>query len=462
MELITIRFRTLKTVGKVKLRFRLRDGRDVEIYHKSDIEVDIAMMDKISTDGTKKKGVTTVPAKLLNDISREKEWMRKAYAKMKEEGRDITSAVFEETIDALKHPVVEMRKDEPSITDRFQRYANEALRDGILGKKRYDHVIVVCDKLTRFLKIKGLSHINASEFTESHLMEFRNFLFDEYLYVPKYKKLYAYVPKNNQPKSRLSMNTVASQMKMLQTFFNELENTDEIGKSPFRRLGRERKKTVMKTKYDEPYFLRKEELLKVLKKKVPASLQDTKEAFLVQCAFGCRISDFVQLGMDSIAVGPGGIPYVHYIPQKTAGLQEDNREVETPIVRYAFDIIMQRRFVFPILKNLYGTNGYNALIKYLLKVCKIDRLVAQFNERTQKNEYVPLHTMGSSKLARKTHVDMMNKVQIDLYAAGLHKPGSKAVLRYTAMELKDHFTLMNVAFGQEPYKVNKKLEVIDR
>ena len=47
-----------------------------------------------------------------------------------------------------------------------------------------------------------------------------------------------------------------------------------------------------------------------------------------------------------------------------------------------------------------------------------------------------------------------------MYAAGLYKHGSQAVMRYTSMELKDHFTMMNLAFDQEPYKVNKKLKVI--
>ena len=99
-------------------------------------------------------------------------------------------------------------------------------------------------------------------------------------------------------------------------------------------------------------------------------------------------------------------------------------------------------------------------IKYLLSVCKIDRPVPQYNEETRQNDYIPLHSVGRSKLARKTHVDMLNKVQIDLYASGLHKAGSTAVRRYTAMELKDRFALMNAAFDQSPYKVNKKLEVI--
>ena len=45
-------------------------------------------------------------------------------------------------------------------------------------------------------------------------------------------------------------------------------------------------------------------------------------------------------------------------------------------------------------------------------------------------ERVPLYG-----LERKTHVDMLNKVQINYYVAGLHREGSKA------------------AFGEEVYRV---------
>lgn len=38
MELITIKCRTQKESGKIKLRFRLREGRGVELCHRSDIE----------------------------------------------------------------------------------------------------------------------------------------------------------------------------------------------------------------------------------------------------------------------------------------------------------------------------------------------------------------------------------------------------------------------------------------
>ena len=54
----------------------------------------------------------------------------------------------------------------------------------------------------------------------------------------------------------------------------------------------------------------------------------------------------------------------------------------------------------------------------------------------------------------------MNKVQVDLYAAGLHRQGSKAVLRYTMLELRDRFVLMCAAFGEEQYKVDDRFEVV--
>ena len=57
----------------------------------------------------------------------------------------------------------------------------------------------------------------------------------------------------------------------------------------------------------------KDELLKIMDTDVSAKLQDTKDAFLVQCAFGCRVSDFQKMGMHTIAVSDEGIPYIHYI-----------------------------------------------------------------------------------------------------------------------------------------------------
>ena len=78
-------------------------------------------------------------------------------------------------------------------------------------------------------------------------------------------------------------------------------------------------------------------------------------------------------------------------------------------MRFALEIIKKYNFNFPILRYVSGERGYNDKIKVLLEYCKIDRLVAVFDEAKSKNEYKPLYEVASSKLARKTHVDLMNK-----------------------------------------------------
>ena len=97
--------------------------------------------------------------------------------------------------------------------------------------------------------------------------------------------------------------------------------------------------------------------------------------------------------------------------------------------------------------NKFSRIIYNKLLKELLRYCGISRKVRVFNELEGDNKYIPLHLVATSKLARKTHVDLMNKVQLDPWASGLHKLGSNAVFRYTCLELSDRYRLMLRAFG---------------
>ncbi len=462
MKYITFATRTTKTSGTVKLRFRLRDGRDVQLFHKSDIEADIRDLERFGLDCKIKRNTKVYNVVLEGEINRELDYMNDAYDRMVDKGKDLTSEVFERTIEELKHPIEEVRSGEENLAQRFRRYADEALRDHIIGQARYNHFITMAGKLERYLIIKGITRTVPSEVTPDMVMDFRNFIFDEYLYVTKRPSLYKKMNKRSLPTEHLSINTVATQMKIVQTFFNTLEQNDEILKSPFRKLGKERQQAVVKTLYDDPIFLRADEFKRVLNTELPANLQPTRDAFVVLCALGCRISDFQSMSMANVSVSDDGIPFVHYLPKKTAGQQDTNKEVHTPLVRFAFDIIRRTNFDFPIARNVFGKTGFNVTIKWVLEQCGVTRMVPIFNEKTHKNEYVPLHTQGSSKLGRKTHVDMMNKVQINKYVAGLHKKGSNAVNRYTNLELADLFALMNVAFDQKPFKVNQNLKVIGK
>ena len=419
MKGLTIVKRTSKQEGTIRLRFRLRDGRGVDLYHKSEIDAELKDLDKFTDTGELKPRVSVYNKQLKLDIDTEIDAMETAYRQLCEvkDKTRITAEDFEKTISDVLHPQKNVKAlTEMTLVDRFSKYIDDGLRDGNFGEGRQRHYKVSLGELTRFLTIQHRLKVTPSEFDADDLMDFRQFLFDEYKYVDKHKSLYDMVKPRNIPAERRDQNTVATKMKKIQAFFNELIEKGELSASPFIYLGKNKKRTMMRESYDPPIFLLQEEFLKVRDTEVPGPLQETKDAFVLQCAFGCRISEFKRLSMDNIAVSDDGIMY---------------------------------------------KSGYNVKIKELMKYCGIDRKCAVFDEELGNNKYQPLYELASSKTCRKTHVDILTKAQINMYAAGLHHEGSDAVNHYTHMDMKDRFVLMCYAYKQPLYYVNKDLKILE-
>ena len=59
MKGLTLFRRTIKSEGMIKLRFRLKDGREVDLYHKSEIKADIKDLAKLEDDGELSPKVST-------------------------------------------------------------------------------------------------------------------------------------------------------------------------------------------------------------------------------------------------------------------------------------------------------------------------------------------------------------------------------------------------------------------
>lgn len=326
-----------------------------------------------------------------------------------------------------------------SLITRYKRYADEAYRDGVIGQGRWKQYHRMIRRLEEFLACSGRACIKASEFDVNLLLEYRHFVINN--------------GNSHRSDKKMGNNSVVHEMKALKAFFCELENSEEVMRSPFRRLSTEKRKTIMRVMYDEPFFLRSDEFLAVLRASLPEHLAKIRDIFILNCCLGCRIGDLSCMSMENVGVSPEGIPFIHYFPSKTKNTSVTNREVTTPLVRCAYDIIMATRFSFNSIKGRSLMQNLNKDLPEVLRVCGIDRKVSVWNESLQRNIYKPLWQLATTRLARKTHIDMMNKVQINLYAAGLHRGGSAAVLRYTSFELKDRFTLMNAAFGQPAFIV---------
>ncbi len=386
--------------------------------------------------------------KLRNELECHKLAMCKAYTLMQLKRMDMNSRIFEIQVQRVMTEDVGMIKPKCGVpvTKRLMRYIEESYRDGVIGHGRYMVLLGKARKLQRFLTIKGLSAISAREFTSDLLLEYRQFIYDEYLYVPQFPQLYPKGEGRHAPQRRCKNTTVVHDLKALQAFFRELEDTGEIRRSPFKKISFEKRKSIMHVMYDAPVFLKAEEFRQVVNTAVPPNLQQTKDIFVLNCALGCRISDLKRLTMEKVAVSEDGIPYVHYIPSKTVRAQTTNQEIQTPLIQLALEIIQRTRLAFNGHNPKYEKQVYNKSLRRLLAYCGINRQVCLYDYEQGDNVYRPLYEVASSKLARKTHVDMLTKVQINYYAAGLHREGSDTVFRYTSLDLADRYALLQAAF----------------
>lgn len=437
--------RSGKKEGFVNVRFRLSDGRGIQFFHKSEILVIPSIWD---TKKEQYKAKVIIPTyckgreEFYKDVTDRKNLIIHIYTTQKVESSEQLNYYIDKALNPDKY------KEKPcTLLNRLCAYTENCYKEGIFGYARKKHYDVLSRELNRFLIINNISDVVPIDFTSENIVLFRDFLINEYAYVDKYRGLYIEMNNRNTPIAPRGQNTVATKLKKLQAFFNELEGNDEIPVSPFRKLGRQRKTVMMREQYDEPICLTKIEFKKIQNTNVPEALQETKDAFLLHCNLGCRIGDFQSISMDNIAEEEEGIYYVHYLPSKTAKEGDMRKEIRTPILPFSMGIIKKYNLKFNIINYTYGERGYNDKIKELLKYCEIKRMVPVYNEQEAKNEYIPLYDTGSSKLARKTHVDLMNKVQIDKYVAGLHSRNSTAVNRYTVLGIKERYVLMCAAFG---------------
>lgn len=453
---------TAKKDKSVNVRFRLSDGRNVQLFHKSEILVTPNLFDK-DTGHYKARALVNMEDRLRFNASIDERvnLLMSIYT----EHKDLSSDKLDELVDKSLHPEkYNIKSNESSFCDMFNDYVNRWYDNNVIGLGRKKHYDVIINELKRFFVINGMKNCKVKDFTKDEVFKFREFLRIEYQYTGIYPSLYEGMNQRNKPTKERSQNTIAGKLLLLQTFLNALEEDDYIAVSPFRKLGSLRK-SMMKQQYDEPFFLTMAEFEMIAKSECPKELQRVRDLFIVHCSFGCRVGDFRGLTIDNVGVD-GGIPFIHYLPQKTQNNEQIRKEIKTPIIRLAYDIIMKYKEVqphgrlLPFYPEGNGETGYNYQIKKLLETFNIDRKVAVFNTETNKNEYVSICKIASSKLARKTHVDMMNKVQIDKYVAGLHKVGSGAVDRYTNLGVADRFKMMNVAFGCDDYRVDDNLELI--
>ena len=88
------------------------------------------------------------------------------------------------------------------------RFINEAHRDGVMGDARYAVALSKARKLERFLFIIGRPTMPITAFNTDMVLQFRQFVYDEYKYVPLFPALYPRGAGHRPPTRRLKDTTV--------------------------------------------------------------------------------------------------------------------------------------------------------------------------------------------------------------------------------------------------------------
>ena len=94
MERILMYNRSSTKGDTIRIRLRLSDGRDVTLYHSTGIRAKKADLQKFTSEGNLKPKITVYNKELKAEINQHFLAMSKAYARMKERGMDMTSAVL--------------------------------------------------------------------------------------------------------------------------------------------------------------------------------------------------------------------------------------------------------------------------------------------------------------------------------------------------------------------------------
>lgn len=179
MKGLTLFRRTTKSEGMIKLRFRLKDGREVDLYHKSETKADIKDLTKLEDAGELRPKVSIYNHELKEKIDREMSAIETAYIELcaKMDKSLITATLFEETICRHLHPqnYIAVTKEE-TLLERYTRFIKEGYRDGTFAEKRMLQYNGLYNELKRYLTIRNQLNVLPKSFSADDLMKLRLFL----------------------------------------------------------------------------------------------------------------------------------------------------------------------------------------------------------------------------------------------------------------------------------------------
>ena len=435
-----VRTSSTKSDVNVNLRFRLRDGRNTQLFYKSEI-----MLNPELWDGKKEKVKSKVACakaertRIDSGVLIFKKLLLKVY-EAAENKSTLDSKGFTLLVDRELHPD-RYKPREKGVFDAFDDYMSEVQPSESYCKT----VRLVKSCLQRFERYVTIEtnqqySVTYDSFTDANISEFADFLQDEYtLFDEKGKPLPGYAPVYEgifeetlmRKPSKRGKNSVSKMLKVFRTVWNWALKHKRTTNNPFALFD------MPSQTYGTPYYITLAERNKIadfdLSDNPRMAIQ--RDIFVFQCLIGCRVSDLYNFTPANVINGT-----IQYIAQKTA--REKPRTVIVPLnsrakeilARY-YDGVRTEGKLLPFIKE----QKYNVRIKQIFKRCGVTRNVTIYNSTTGREEIRPICDIASSHMARRTFVgNLYKKVgNVDLVASlSGHTSNSAAFFRYRDIDLE--------------------------
>lgn len=416
-----------KRKDKVHVRFRLRDGRSIQLFHKSEIIVAPSDWDsskqaikaKVLFNETERANFNKAIADRRNDILT-------SYnaAQNKEE---LTSDWLEGEIDKALHP--EKYIDPTEAPQTFFEAFNEFLDKRKISDVRKKNFRVVGRALQRYElyrseMLRGKFTLELDTITPDTLRDAESFLKQEHIIYEKYPEIYEAVPETRTPQPR-GQNTINDIFTKLRTFYLWAIESGKTENNPFKTF------SVEECVYGTPYYITIDERNQLYNADISSrpQLATQRDIFVFQCLIGCRVGDLYKMTKDNVINGA-----IEYIARKT----KEGRPVtvRVPLNSIAKEIL-ERYPDGQSLLPFISEQKYNVAIKNAFQLAGLIRPVTILNPTTGEPDIKPLNEIASSHLARRCFVGNLYKQVKDPNLVGAlsgHKEGSKAFARYREID----------------------------
>ena len=317
----------------------------------------------------------------------------------------------------------------------FDYLFDEFLSGRDVGEGRRRHYEVLRRMLHRYFSYMKYSEkrrrrwrFDLSSVDASFLADFYDYVRNEYVYVKKYPRILEDYPEKREIKPR-GKNYMYGVFKQLRAFFNWSRRRGLLRSDPFEGF------ICPSELYGSPIYLTLDDMNAIAAADLHGDmeLERQRDAFLFQCNVGCRVGDLLRLQKRDVARG-----VLQYIPSKT--IKENAKTVVVPLNSIALSIAekysgLDGVELFPFLDS----HAYNISIKRILELAGVVYDVTKYDSVTGTERKVPVNTIASSHMARRTFIgNIYRNVKDPSLVSSLtgHSEGSRAFCRYREIDVE--------------------------